>query len=62
MKLIEYYNLFNIIVIQYYNLFKLIQYYNTFTYMNNDRKKEKISDKSSVGSFFKYYILSLLKV
>ena len=30
--------------------------------MNNDRKKEKISNKSSADSFFTYYIPSLLKV
>ena len=27
---------------------KLIQYYDTFTWMNNERKREKISEKSSV--------------
>ena len=41
---------------------KLIQYYNTFTCMNNVRKKEEISNRSSVDSFFAYYIPSLFKV
>ena len=30
--------------------------------MNNERKREKTPEKSSVDSFFTYYIPSLLKV